>query len=86
MSDLKMIASPETIKLITAAVKDDDEYDSLIKQITSGWPYTVGGVGLPSCIQAYYTIADELGVSCGQVFKGHRIVVLRQTARSAHWY
>jgi len=39
MSDLKMIASPETIKsikLIIAAVKDDDEYDCndcLIKQI-----------------------------------------------------
>jgi len=54
-------------------VKDDDENDSLIKLITSGWPNTVGGV--PLCIRAYYTFADELSVNCGLVFKGHRIVV-----------
>jgi hypothetical protein len=73
MSDLKMVASTDTIKQVTAAVKDDDEYDCLIKQITRGWPDTVDEV--PSCIRAYYTFADELSVSCGLVFKGHRIVV-----------
>lgn len=75
MSDLKMIASPETIKRVTAAVKDDVEYDCSIKQITRGWPDTVDEV--TSCIRAYYTFADErsLGVRCGLVFKGHRIVV-----------
>ena len=72
-SDLKMIASPETIKQITDAVKDDDEYDCLIKQITCGWPDTVAEV--PLCIRAYCTFADELSVSCGLVFKGLRIVV-----------
>ena len=44
MSELKMIASPETIKLITAAVKDDGEYNCLIEQITSGWPDSAAGV------------------------------------------
>jgi hypothetical protein len=35
LSEIKMVASPETIKLINAAVKDDGEYDCLIKQITA---------------------------------------------------
>ena len=73
LSEIKMVASPETIKLINAAVKDDGEYDCLIKQITAGWPDTAAAV--PSCLQAYHTFADELSVSCGLVFKGHRIVV-----------
>ena len=73
MSDLRMIASPETIAKVTAAVKGDDEYGCLMKQIARGWPSTADEV--PPCIRPYHTFADELSVSCGLVFKGHRIVV-----------
>ena len=73
MSDLKMVATPETIAKVIAAVKDDDEYGCLMKQIARGWPDTADEI--PQCIRPFHTFADELSVSCGLVFKGHRIVV-----------
>lgn len=73
MTELKMVASADTIAKITAAAKSDDEYCCLIKQIERGWPDAADAV--PACLRPYYTYADELSVSCGIVFKGHRIVV-----------
>ena len=73
MADLKMVASADTIKKITIAAKEDDEYGCLMRQIETGWPDTVET--LPTCLRPYHTFADELSVSCGLIFKGHRFVV-----------
>ena len=68
-----MVASPETISRIIAAARDDDEYTCLMEQIERGWPETIDEV--PNCLRPFFTFADELSISCGLVFKGHRIVV-----------
>ena len=73
MADLKMVASADTIKKITIAAKEDDEYGCLMRQIETGWPDTVET--LPTCLRPYHTFADELSVSCGLIFKGHQFVV-----------
>ena len=80
MDDLKMVASANTIAMINAAAKEDDEYSALIDQIRRGWPETAAEVA--TCLRSFHTFADELSVSCGLVFKGHRLVVPRQ-ARAA---
>jgi hypothetical protein len=41
MIELQMIASADTIARIYAAVKDDEEYESLQRQINVGWPETL---------------------------------------------
>ena len=73
-SDLRMVASTETLALITAAAAAaDDEYIKLYQQIISGWPESPTDVD--ANLRPYMTFADELSVSCGLVFKGHRIVI-----------
>ena len=72
-NDLKMVASADTIKKISLAAKEDEEYGCLMKEIQTGWPDTVET--LPTCLRPYHTFADELTVSCRLVFKGHRFVV-----------
>ena len=44
-----------------------------MEQIERGWPETIDEV--PNCLRPFFTFADELSISCGLVFKGHRIVV-----------
>ena len=80
MAELKMVASANTIAAINAAAQDDDEYAGLIDQIRRGWPETAAGVA--TYLRPFHTFADELSVSSGLVFKGHRLVVPRQ-ARAA---
>jgi hypothetical protein len=75
MAELKMVASAETIGRITSAAKDD-EYVWLMKQIATGCP--ASSAHLETDLRPYHTFADELSTSCGVVFKGHRIVVLRK--------
>jgi hypothetical protein len=43
-AELKMIASNDTIAKIYAAVRDDEEHDSLKRQIVVGWPEAVNDV------------------------------------------
>jgi hypothetical protein len=73
MKELKMVASPDTIEIINKAAAQDDEYVGLIAQIVRGWPDNAANVA--TYLRPYYTFADELSVSCGLVFKGHRLVV-----------
>jgi len=80
MDDLKMVASANTIAMINAAAEDNDEHSSLIDQIRRSWQETAAEVA--ACSRLFHTFADELSVSCGLVFKGHRLVVPRQ-AREA---
>jgi len=77
MAELKMVASANTIAAINAAAQEDA---GLIDQIRRGWLETAAGVA--TCLRPFHTFADELSVSCGLVFKGHRLVVPRQ-ARAA---
>jgi hypothetical protein len=74
LAELQMIASAETITRITNAAKDDD-YVRLMNQITAGWPESPDK--LESELQAYFTFADELSVSGGLAYKGHRLIVPR---------
>lgn len=73
MSELTMVASADTIKRINEAAANDDEYAGLIQQIVHGWPEAAADVA--TYLRGYHTFADELSVSCGLVFKGHRLVV-----------
>ena len=73
MSELKLIASTGTIELINKAAGDDGEYTGLINQIRQGWPDNAADV--PTYLRPFHTFADELSVSGGLVYKGHRLVV-----------
>jgi hypothetical protein len=79
MTELKMIASLETITAIKRAAAEDIEYKGFVHQIARGWPDNVKDVA-PSFRQ-FYMCADELSVSCGFVFKEQRIVIPK-SARS----
>jgi hypothetical protein len=68
-----MVASSDTIAIINNAAAQDDEYVGLNAQIVRGWPDNAANV--TTYLRPYYTFADELSVSCGLVFKGHRLVV-----------
>ena len=68
MSELKMIASADTVARLINAARDDDLYLKLMKQIAIGWPDTP--TNLPADLRPYHTFADELTVSCGLAYKG----------------
>ena len=72
MSDLKMVASVETIARIQAAAKDS-EYVKLLKQIAAGWPES--STDLDAALRPYHTFADELSSSCGLCWKGNRLII-----------
>jgi hypothetical protein len=38
MADIRMVASADTLRLITSAAAGDDEYNKLIQQIMRSWP------------------------------------------------
>jgi hypothetical protein len=73
MKELKMVTSSDTIAIINNAAAPDDEYVGLIAQIVRGWPDNAANVA--TYLRPYCTFADELSVSCGLIFKGHRLVV-----------
>src|SRR6218665_2383164 len=73
MADLTLVASDKTIRSLVAAAESDDDYQQLIKQINSGWP--TSSADLPPGVKPFASFADELAVSGGLVFKGHRVVV-----------
>lgn len=74
MSELKMIASTDTIARLMAAA-NDDEYSKLRDQIAAGWPESP--TALSADLRPYHTFSDELSNSCGLIFKGNRLVVPR---------
>ena len=73
MSELKMIASADTVARLINAARDDDLYLKLMKQIAIGWPDTP--TNLPADLRPYHTFADELTVSCGLAYKGDRVII-----------
>src|SRR6218665_2232041 len=73
MADLTLVASDKTIRSLVGAAESDDDYQQLIKQINSGWP--TSSADLPPAVKPFASFADELAVSGGLVFKGHRVVV-----------
>src|SRR6218665_3917502 len=73
MADLTLVASDKTIRSLVAAAESDDGHQQLIKQINSGWP--TSSADLPPGVKPFASFADELAVSGGLVFKGHRVVV-----------
>ncbi len=73
MTELRMIASADTIKVLNNAARDDIEYAGLIEQIQRGWPETAAEVAI--YLRPYHTFSDELSISSGLVFKGSRLVV-----------
>jgi len=72
MAELKMVASAETIGRLQTAAKDT-AYAKLIKQVTDGWPESPSDV--EADLRPFHTFADELSISCGLCFKGHRLIV-----------
>jgi transposase InsO family protein len=72
-AELELIAAPATIAVIHKAAVEDNEYTGLIEQIRAGWPDSPADVA--SYLRSYFTFADELSVSNGLVYKGHRLVV-----------
>ncbi len=75
LQELRMVASQRTIDALRAAAIEDEEYSLLIKQIAVGWP--TSSDDLPAGLRAYATFSDELVVSGGLVYKGHRVVIPR---------
>ena len=73
--ELRMVASQRTIDTLCAAAVDDDVYQLLIDQISSGWP--TSPADLPPELRPYATFADELIVSGNLVYKGNRVVIPR---------
>jgi len=70
---IRMVASADTLALITAAAASDEEYSTLQQQIVNGWPDLP--THLPTALRPYAMFSDELSVSRGLVYKGHRLVV-----------
>ena len=75
LQDLRMVASQRTIDALRVAAIEDEEYSLLIQQIAVGWPTT--SADLPTELRPYATFSDELIVSGGLVYKGHRVVIPR---------
>ena len=75
LQELRMVASQRTIDALHAAAIEDEEYSLLIQQIAVGWPTT--SAELPAELRPYATFSDELIVSGGLVYKGHRVVIPR---------
>jgi len=73
MTSLKLLASAQTIAKLCSAAQSDDAYVMLIAQIQAGWPDNPAR--LPAELRQFATYSDELAVSGGLVFKGHRVVV-----------
>jgi len=73
MTELRLVASASTIKLIKRAAADDEKYTALRNQIYKGWPDDARD--LPAQLNEYATFADELVVSDGLIFKGHHVVI-----------
>jgi len=73
MSELRLVASDETIKRLMTAASDDNEYTQLLRQIAAGWPESPSD--LPPNLRAYHTFSEELSSNNGLVFKRHRLVV-----------
>jgi len=65
-----MVASADTLALITAAAASDEEYSRLQQQIVNGWPNSP--TDLPIDLRPYATFSEELSVSRGLVYKGHQ--------------
>ena len=74
-SDLRMIATPQTISELRAAARDDEAYQLLRRQLAVGWPLSQADIA--SELKPYGTFADELALSGDFVFKGNRIVIPR---------
>lgn len=75
VSDLTLVASQQTIDIISKAAQDDEQYCLLKHQTMLGWPDA--HEDLPVDLKEYRPFADELSVSQGLVFKGHRVVIPR---------
>jgi len=74
---------PQNIALVNFGATRQDELQretvndptlSTVKQlIVSGWPDSIKEV--PETARPYWTFRDELGVSCGVLFKGRQVVI-----------
>lgn len=71
-AEIRMITSPQTLKLITESAKDTN-YILLKEQILNGWPQDTRQ--LPDAIKTYSTFADELSVCRDLIYKADRLVV-----------
>jgi len=60
-AEIRMVASDDTLALITAAAASDEEYSRLQQQIVNGWPDSP--THLPTDLRPYATFSDELSVS-----------------------
>jgi hypothetical protein len=77
--------------MIKRAADGDDQYRLLKQQILAGWPECPDD--LPDDLKEFNMFADELAISDGLVFKGHRVVVPRgarqfifgQATHKSHW-
>ena len=72
-AETRTIASPATLQLIRDAADDDNVYQALKQQITSGWPTDTNAI--PDELRRYHTFADELVISQDFVYKGQRLVI-----------
>ncbi|XP_051782584.1 uncharacterized protein K02A2.6-like [Erpetoichthys calabaricus] len=65
--------SEERINVIRSETAKDDTLQTLIKTLREGWP--TNRRDIPSKIDHYYSIQDELSIQDGIVFKGERVVI-----------
>ena len=62
-----------TVHQLRLATKEDDVLALLKYTITQGWPSSIKEV--PSELQPYWTLRDELTVEDGLILKGTRIII-----------
>ena len=73
MAELTLVASDQTIRSLMAAAAADEEYKQLLNQIKVGFPPSTAE--LPPAVRPYAGFADELAISGGLIFKGHRVII-----------
>lgn len=73
IAELTLGASDKTDRSLMASAADNDGYQQLLKMIQIGFPPSTAA--LSPAVRAYAGYADELGISSGRVFTGHRVIV-----------